>query len=665
MAKYLVIVESPGKTSKIQHFLGNNFNVIASVGHVKDLPKKALGVDIKNDFEPTYETLPDKIDVVKNIISQAKKSDIVYLATDEDREGEQISALIKSLLPENVETKRITYNSITKEAVLKAIDNPREIDTYLVNAAECRRVLDRLVGWKTSFITQQATGGKSAGRVQSPALRVVAEREKEIKEFVPIVYWDIEAELVTKDHKKIVASIKNPKPLDINTEALAKKICESFTKGPVVISKFEKKEANVNPYAPFTTSTMLQAASSVLHWSADRTTKTAQDIYTKGFTTYIRTDSTYVVPEAINSTREMINKDYGKEYLPTKQNFYSNKPNSQEAHEAIRPTDINIKNINGTADENDLYRLIWKRAVSSQMEKAKYMRFTAEFSVEKYILGANGSKCLFDGWRKVWDYGDNEDQILPELNVGEKIEVISIESKKKETQPPSRYSEASFIKKLEDLGIGRPSTYKTIITTLRDRGYIEDQKKALVATELGINVSEFLVKSNFCFADLKFTANMEKDLDEISENKKDKLTVLKEFWDRLKSDIANAQTVKSENSKSEYKCPICKDAFLVKKHSKFGSFYSCENYSKKEDGCTYTAKVGESGEPIEKVKVEIVESDFKCKNCKEKLLVKLSKKGNNYLSCRNWNKDKGCEGFFKMTGEKMEFKKKVWKKYKK
>jgi DNA topoisomerase-1 len=661
MAKYLIIVESPGKVSKIQSFLSSSFDTIASVGHISDLSKKKLGVDIKDNFKTTYEVLDDKKDVVKNILTKAKKADIVYLATDADREGEQISALIKSLLPKDVKTKRITYNSITKDAVLKAIDNPRDIDVHLVDAAECRRVLDRLVGFKCSWTVTQATGGKSAGRVQSATLRFLADRENEIKKFVPQKYWEITAELLTSKKEKIIASLKVPEKLLVNTEKMAKEICDIIKKGPVKVSKFEKKEVNLKPYAPFTTSVLQQSASTYLGCSPDKTMKLAQGLYESiGAITYMRTDSTMIVAEVITEMRDKISSKYGDKYLPSKSIFYSAGKNAQEAHEACRQTHVDWETVNH--EGSDLYKMIWKRSIASQMSDAKYLRSSAEFSCNKYILGANGSKCLFDGWKKCWDFGSNEDVYLPELSEGEILDVIDIKMEAKETEPPPRFSEASTIKRMEQLGIGRPATYAATLKTLKDRTYIDTKKKAIVVTDLGLKVIEFLVASNFCFVNLDFTCKMEDKLDLIAENKASKLDVLTEFWSILKKDLENAKTVKGEQSKTNYKCPKC-GGNLLNKHGKFGNFMSCENYSNKEKKCEYVANIGENGEPVEKVKKIYEESEeFKCPHCKEFLIIRESKFGK-YLACKNF-KDDACKGFYNFsTGVKSDSSKKKKFKY--
>jgi ssDNA-binding Zn-finger/Zn-ribbon topoisomerase 1 len=378
--------------------------------------------------------------------------------------------------------------------------------------------------------------------------------------------------------------------------------------------------------------------------------------------TYIRSDSTFIVPEIISAMRDIIPTKYGDTYLPSKANVFFNKANAQEAHEAIRVTDLTIENVSGS-DENKLYHIIWKRTMASQVANLIQFVGTAEFKCDKYIFGATGSKVIFEGWRKVWDYGSLLDTVLPEFVVGEELKFINVRTEQKFTTPPSRYTESSLTKELEKRGIGRPSTYAAIPDTLFSRGYIEKKKNTIFATEMGIRVSDFLVASDFCFVDLDFTSHLESDLDRIAKAEVNKLDILNHFWNRLKSDIVNATKKRDEDSKTNYKCKKC-DGYLVKKFSKYGSFYSCENRSNKQNKCDYKCQIGENGEPIESPKIELEESSFLCSNCHSPLIKRTSKKGWQYLGCKNWHKDDNCKGFYdKETGKEIFFKKKKkWKK---
>jgi DNA topoisomerase I len=664
MAKYLVIVESPKKTGYIKKFLGKDYDVTASVGHIADLPKKKIGVSIKDDFKPTYEVNADKKDVVKNIIAKAKKAELVYIATDLDREGEGIAQHIANILPQGTSYKRIVYGSVTKKAVEDAIKNAGEINGDMVDSYECRRILDRLCGYKASFPVTQATGGPSAGRVQSAALRVLAEREKEIQSFVPQEYWPIEVELERENGERVIAIVKVPKPLDIKNESEANAIIDVLKKEKWTVSKYEAKEKSNRAYAPFITSTLYQAASSVLGWGSKKTASVAQMLYEQGSITYIRSDSTYIVPDFVEGIRSTIPTKYGCDYLSNKINTWSNKASAQEAHEAIRITDTAIENVGG-GDTRKLYELIWRRTVASQMANMVQFAGSAEFDCDKYKFGANGSRVIFDGWKKVWTYGSYSDSVLPEFVVGEELKLVNVTTEQKFTSPPPRYSESSLTKELEKRGIGRPSTYASIPNTLFARGYIEKQKNIIHTTEMGVRVSDFLIGVDFCFVDLDFTKSMEDDLDKIANKQACKLQVLTCFWDRLKSDIENAKKKREEDSQTDYKCPEC-GANLLRKHSKYGPFYACSNRTNKTIECQYKCQIGENGEPFEPPKPEVEESSFNCPSCGELLLKKTSKKNWEYLSCRNWNKTEECKGFFdKDSAEKIVFKKKKFKKWKK
>lgn len=667
MTNNLVIIEAPKKAKKISQYLGKGYKVFATKGHIADLPAKGINVDIRNNFEPTYAVNEDKEDVVEDLINYAKKSDVVYLMTDSDREGEAIAFHVSRQLPKSIKVERVSAQSITKDAIQKAIRESRNIDSNLVEAYEARRILDRLAGYKTSFLVKKSTGGPSAGRVQSAALRILAEREKEIQEFIPVVYWPVTAELLTDNDDKIAADVKKPKPLEISTKEQAEEICKIVKYGPVKVSKFDKKEQKNYAPPPFTSDEMYRAASGVFGWKTKKTANVAQNLYSSGVITYHRSDSTYLDPDAVKSIRSVV-ASIGKDYLPDKPMVYAASKNAQEAHEACRVVDVNLKEYtSGSRDEASLYKMIWKRTVASQMKPMRKLSISAEFSVDNIKLGASGSKLLFDGWRKVWDYGKIVDTELPELKVGDTVRCIDIKTERKETQPPPRFSEGSFIKKLKEEGIGRPSTYPSISSTLENRGYVESAK-TLSVTDLGMKVNDFLVQVGFCFSETVFTAEMEEKLDQVARGELTKLDVLTEFWNRLKKDIEKAKDVKKEVILADFPCPDC-GADVAIRESRYGKFFSCTMYKDKENKCSWKANVGEDGKP--EVKEKPQESKHMCPDCDMPLVVRTSKKtGKQFLGCPNWNK--GCEaGIFDLEGQKIEFSKKkkkskkTKKKYKK
>lgn len=663
MAKYLVIVESPKKTGYIKKFLGKDYDVIASAGHIADLPKKKISVSIKDDFKPTYEINSDKKEIVKKIKEKAQKAEIVYLMSDMDREGEAISWHISNYLPKGKTIKRAVTGSITKSAVQEAIKNAGDINMDMVYSYECRRILDRLCGYKASYPVTQATGGPSAGRVQSAALRILAEREKEVQSFIPQEYWPIEAELERESGERVVATIKVPKPLDIKTECAANEIIDVLKEEKWNVSKYDTKEKSNRAYPPFTTSTLYQAASSILGWGSKKTASVAQQLYESGSITYIRSDSTYIIPDFVEGIRSTANTKYGCNYTPIKANVFSNKASAQEAHEAIRITDTAVENT-GAGDTRKLYEIVWRRTVASQMANMVQFAGSVEFECDKYKFGVSGSRVIFDGWKKAWKYGSYSDSILPEFVVGEELKLIDVRTEQKFTQPPNRYTESSLTKELEKRGIGRPSTYASIPNTLFNRGYIEKKKNTIYTTDMGIRVSDFLIDVDFCFVDLDFTKNLEEDLDRIANHDACKLDILTCFWNRLKSDIENAKKKREDDSKTDFKCPECK-GYLLKKHSKYGPFLACENRKNKTIECEYKCQIGEDGQPYEKPKVVLEDSDYNCPNCGDPLVKRKSKKNWEYIACRNW-KDDACKGFFdKDSGEKIEFKKKKYKKWKK
>jgi DNA topoisomerase-1 len=646
---HLVIFESAAKAKKAQGYLGSGYKCITSKGHCIDLPKRKFGVDLKNDFAPTYVTMPDSKTTLAEIKKLAKASDTVYLMADPDREGEAIAWHLARAMPKGTELKRVATNAITKDAILNAIANPRELDADLINAYECRRILDRLVGYKCSYPVTMATGGKSVGRTQSAGLRILGERELEIQKFEPDEYWTIEGILLSPENEPITVDIKSPKPLEINKEEIADTILKTFNEGPIVVSKYTTKTASSNPSAPFRTSTLQQAGSTYLGMGLRRTMSAAQKLYDSGAITYHRTDSLNIVPAELAKIRSYISSNHAANYLSTTPNVYKGKvKNAQEAHEAIRPTDI-TRATAGAADSDEarLYTLIRKRVLASQMTPAKFERRSARFSTKDFLLGASGSKLIFDGFKKVWDYGAGADTYLPDLSEGDVVSISKLEKIRKETKPPARYSESSIVKKLEETGIGRPATFASIIETLKARDYITVENKAITTTALGLCVLDFLIKVDFCFIDLGFTAVMEEKLDEISNQRLEKLPTLAEFWDRLKEDLGRCEQTRQENSKTEYTCPKC-DKELVRKHSRWGPFYGCSNYPE----CKYTAQLGKDGEPVEKVKKEkkeVILSEYDCPKCKKAKMVKREGKFGVFYGCSSYSKTK-CKGILDKDG---------------
>jgi DNA topoisomerase I len=664
MAKNLVIIESPGKIKKIKEILGSGYEIMSSYGHIFDLPKKKISVDVKKDFAYVMEVLDDKKDVLKNITSAAKKSDNIYLMTDVDREGSGIAHNLKQALEEaKVKGKilRAETTEITKSGVSNAIKNAGDINLQMVNAYLCRRLLDRLVGFKCSFLTQQATGGKSAGRVQSAMLRILVEREKEIQSFVPEEYWDITAEF---QHKKDTYSGMLDEKIKVPNEEAATIIYDAVMKGKPEVVSVETQKASVDPYAPFTTSTLIQSGSTLFGWPADKTMKVAQTLYETGRITYMRTDSPYMAPEALSAMRGFIDHTYGANYLHSTVKYYAAKKGAQEGHECCRPTDFTVQKTNLSVDENKLYEMVWKRAVASQMVSGEDERTKVVTRSASYDFISRGNRILFDGFRKVWTYSKQGDNLLPILKQGDKPTLLNLDKEQKFTTPPPRYSDASLQKKCDQAQITRPATFASFLKTLQSRGYINRVKKSFEATELGIRVVDFLVAAKMCFVDYDFTADLENKLDQIANGKEEKLAVLKNFWTTLQADIANANKVKENLSLTKFVCPKC-SALLKLKHSKFGSFFSCSNYKKqkdgdkKNDGCSYIATVGEHGEPIEKVVKPKEYLDFPCEKCGKKMVKRTGKFGefggcSGFPSCRSVS---DLDGTFKKNDGKKKFKK--------
>lgn len=675
-SKALVIIESPGKTQKFKEYLGSNYEIMSTRGHIFDLPEKSFGVDLKNDFAATFVEKEDRKDVLAQLLSLCKKCNPIYIMTDLDTEGTGIAKNVWDFIAKNSKSKiyRATTSEITKSGINNAIKNCGDIDEGAVNAFLTRRILDRIAGYRTSFPTQMATGGRSAGRVQSAILRVISDREIEILNFKPEEYWEITAYLFSSKNEKYIAYLSEKIKMANEKECLD--IYNKIITGLPIIESIDKKEVNVNPYPPFTTLPMCGAASSLFGWSAKKTMDVAQSLYSSGKCTYHRTDCTNISEDALKEIRSRIWTNEGKDYLPDKPKFYASKKGAQEAHECCRPTniqDVDPHDIN--VDEKKLYEMIWKRTVASQMNSGKDERTKVITKISDYDFISNGNTLVFDGYRRVWNYSSSKETLLPTLFVSEKCSIDKIDKGQKFTQPPSRYSVTSLSKKCEEEQIARPATFANFIETLKDREYITNKNKSFEATELGMRVSEFLKKANVCFADLKFTASMEVLLDEIQEGKKTRTEVLTEFWERLKKDLEECKKIKLEAQETSFKCPKCSGK-LLKKISKFGPFLSCSNYkapskSKKKSkkitedttGCDYKAQIDSDGNIVEKVKKVVEYSDFDCPKCLIKL-VKRSGKFGDFLGCSNFSK--GCKVTADLEGNIKEYKpKKKWFKKKK
>ena len=661
MGKNLIIVESPAKARTIKNFLGKNYEVIASKGHIRDLPKSSFGIKIEdNRFEPQYRVDKEHSQVVKQIKDLAKKSDKIYIATDEDREGEAIGYHIaKAIGKEPTNLPRIVFHEITKTAIKNALENPRQIDMNRVNAQQARRLLDRIVGYKLSpLLSSKIQRGLSAGRVQSAALKLVVDREREIKAFVPQEYWSVEAIFNENIESQLVEfQGKKIEKLTIKHQDEAKNIVDTLKNEEFKVSKIEKKQRITKSPAPFMTSTLQQAASTQLGFSPKKTMMIAQKLYEgvqtdKGITgviTYMRTDSLNIAKEAVEAAREKIEKTFGKSYLPSKPKVYTTKSKgAQEAHEAIRPTMIDftpqIAANYLSADELKLYTLIYNRFLASQAKDAIFETQTIYFSSKDGVFKANGRRLVFDGFYKILG-GAEKEKLLPELKVEEDVKLSKIEAIQHFTEPPARYSEASLIKKLESLGIGRPSTYAPTIALLQARDYIKIEKKQLIPTDIAFKVIEVLEKHFPNIVDSSFTAKMEEELDEIASAKKDWQKVLLDFYKPFMDQIEKGKSeIKSQKIAIPVgrKCPEC-GAELVKRKGRFGEFIACSAFPK----CKYTEQINE--EKKEESSQEI------CEKCGSEMVIKRGPKGE-FLACSAYPKCKNTKPLKKVEPKKLNVK---------
>lgn len=641
MSKKLLIVESPTKARTISKYLGSDFEVVATVGHLRDLPTNKMGVDLTS-FEVDYVVDGKKKKVVDEIKRMAKKTEEIYFASDPDREGEAIAwhtqQLIQNLKFKIQKQSRITFHEITKEAVLEAIGKPREIDMNLVDAQQGRRILDRVVGYSLSpILWKKVRRGLSAGRVQSVALRLIVEREKEIENFKKEKYFKVNAlmskgfgaDLIKIDGKSITI-IEKLNLFDgeykYSKTILNEKSASDFLEGldkEFKVESIKGREVGRTPLPAFTTSKLQQAASRRFAWSGKQTMSVAQKLYERGLISYHRTDSVYLSDKAINQFRDFILKEYGERYLSSKIRVYkNNSKNAQEAHEAIRPTDVKIKTIEGDARESKLYEMIWKRAVATQGAGAKFQNTTVELSNKNSLFVAKGVKILFDGFMKI--SGDrHEDQILPDLTQGEMVKAKKIEKVESETMAPPRYSDASLVSSLEKQGIGRPSTYAPIISTIILRQYVERDEGRFRPTALGKAVNEYLVLNFERIVSLPFTAEMEEELDAIALGKLNWKKMMKDFYDvfdkELKNAGENSERVKVETEKLGKKCPECGEGELVVRLGRFGKFVSCSRFPE----CKYTDRFAQ-------------DAGFKCPECGSAGVVRKTKTGRKFYGCSKY-----------------------------
>lgn len=657
MPKALVIVESPAKAKTIEKFLGkSHYSVKASVGHIRDLPKSRLGVDIENNFEPEYINIRGKGDIIKELKKEAKKATKIYLATDPDREGEAISWHLSYILGIDADSDcRIEFNEITKDTIKKSIKQPRKLNHNLIDAQQARRVLDRLLGYQISpVLWQKVRRGLSAGRVQSVTTKIICDREKEINEFVPTEYWSL----------NVISNVNNTDvdfsfygidadKIDLNNEADVNAIIEKIKNRQLLVSNIDTKIRRRSAVKPFTTSMLQQEAVNRLGFTTKKAMRIAQELYegidisgegTIGLISYIRTDSQRISDEAKEASKKYIYSAFGDNYhIGDKKSTQKTKKNAQDAHEAIRPTSVNrepdkIKS-SLSKDQYKLYNLIWRRFVASQMADAIYENVSIECKIDNYIFRATGSKQIFDGYTRVYNFTDRDDKILPQIEISDKLDISEILPKQHFTQPPARYTEASLVKTLEELGIGRPSTYAPTIGTILTRGYVEKEGQSIKPTELGTIVTDILEDNFEMLTDVDFTAKLETLLDEVEDGEVQWKKVIQEAYEPLESSIKTAlENIEKINMDIEVdeKCELCGSNMVIK-HGRFGKFMACKNYPE----CKFTKPI------VEKLGV-------KCPKCNDgDVIIRKTKSGRVFYGCSNypdcdfveWNKPTGevCE----------------------
>ena len=659
MKKKLVIVESPSKASTIKKYLGSGYNVVASMGHIIDLPKSQLGIDVENDFEPRYITIRGKGDLVKSLKRDAKTATKIYLATDPDREGEAISWHLANILDIDMSSKcRVTFNEITKKAVTAGIKEPREINESLVDAQQARRALDRIVGYQISpLLWKKVRKGLSAGRVQSVAAKLICDREKEINEFESKEYWTIDATLYS-GKKKFVASFygKGNKKIDISTGEEAEKILSDIQGKEFTVKTIKKASKKKTSAPPFITSTLQQEAGRKLSFTSQRTMQAAQQLYEGinikgkgliGLITYMRTDSLRVSDDAVAEARNYIESTYGMDYLPSKPKVYKTKKSAQDAHEAIRPTypELTPESVKAslTNDQYKIYKIIWDRFTASQMADAVFDTVSADLDINGYVFRATGATVKFAGFTLLYTESNDSDEKkeakLPELCEGDTPKCDKIESEQHFTQPPARYTEASLIKVLEEKGIGRPSTYSPIITTIIARGYVVRNKKSLVPTELGMIVNDIMCENFKNIVDVKFTASMEEKLDKVEEGELNWKSLISGFYDPFSKTLKEAEekigNIEIKDEESDVVCDKC-GRLMVYKHGKFGKFLACPGFPE----CRNTKAI-------------IKGLGINCPKCGKAIIEKKSRRGKLFYGCTSYP-DCDFTSWDKPTEEKCE-----------
>ncbi len=656
--KNLVIVESPAKAKTIKKFLGSKYKIEASMGHVRDLPKSQLGVDIEHDFEPKYITIRGKGELLAKLRKEIKTADKVYLATDPDREGEAISwHLVAALGLEDDKYRRITFNEITKNAVKKSIAEARDINMSLVNAQQARRILDRIVGYSISdLLWKKVKRGLSGGRVQSVALKLICDREEEIRSFIPEEYWTIDADIKSKEKKKFNAKFYGieGKKIELKTGDEANEIVRCINDSDFEVKEIKKGRRAKKPYPPFTTSTLQQEASKYLNFTAQKTMMVAQQLYegvdvkgegTIGLVSYIRTDSVRISDEAYEDIKSYITEKGGESFLAAERNIYKSKNNAQDAHECIRPTHSYLEpeaiKDSLTKEQYKLYKLIWERTIACQMKPAEYETQAITLMADKYVFKATGSVLAFEGFLKIYNrIDDNQEAVLlPVVEEGDKLKSDTVNTVQHFTQPPARFSDASLIKTLEEIGVGRPSTYAPTIATIITRNYVTKEKKLFYTTELGEAVNEIMKTYFKNIVNADFTAAMETDLDSIEDGKIEWKEIIRSFYPIFNSELQNAQEKLSKlvikDEVTDIICEKCGSNMVIK-YGRYGKFLACPNFP----ACSNAKPLFES-------------AGVKCPICGGEVLIKKTKKGRKYYGCENnpdkcafvsWNKpvDKKC-----------------------